>query len=201
LTSIQAQTIELTPIYGYQFGTKLEFGSSYLKIADSDEYGLSVGYEVDYGLYLEAAWIHNSTELLVRDRVFSPNEQRLSDLSADWAQLGAVKYFKVDNVRPYFGGGAGLVFLSTKDENRDLISRDLDNDTKFFFAFKGGVQIMFTDLIGLNLQGNLRFPVDWGGFYVGVGSAGASSGVALESTTVVGGFSAGLVFKLNGSDE
>ena len=35
-----------------------------------------------------------------------------------------------------------------------------------------------------------------GCFYVGVGSGGASSGVSLNSTTIVGGFSGGLVFKL-----
>lgn len=201
LSSIQAQTIELTPVYGYQFGSRIDFGSSYLKIDDSDEYGLSVGFEVDYGVYIEASWVHSSTELLVRDRIFSPSEQRLSDLSIDWAQLGAVKYFEVDNIRPYFGGGAGFVFLSNKNENNQLINRSLDNETKFFFAFKGGVQIMFSEVVGLNLQGNLRFPVEWGGFYVGVGSGGTSSGVGLSSTTIIGGFSAGLVFKLNGSDE
>ena len=55
---------------------------------------------------------------------------------------------------------------------------------------------MFSERIGLNLQGNLMVPVQWGGFYVGVGSGGASSGVSLNSTTIVGGFSGGLVFKL-----
>ena len=55
---------------------------------------------------------------------------------------------------------------------------------------------MFTDKIGLNLQGNLYFPVNWGGVYVGGGPGGVSGGVSASSTTVIGGFSGGLVFKI-----
>ena len=53
-----------------------------------------------------------------------------------------------------------------------------ENSTRLSFALKGGVNIMF-QIVGLNLQGNLMVPVQWGGFYVGVGSGGASSGVSL----------------------
>ena len=195
--TLSAQTIEITPSYGYQFGTKIDFGPNYLKVDDSDEYGISIGVETAPGFYFEAGWIHSSTALLVRDRIFGPAEERLSDLSIDWAQLGGTKYFKADNLRPYFGAGVGLVFFSTNNENRDILNRNLDNSTKFFFAFKGGVQIMFSEVVGLNLQGNLRFPVDWGGFYVSGGTGGVGTGVQVSSTTVLGGFSAGLVFKLN----
>jgi len=197
IVSISAQTIEITPSYGYQFGTRIDFGPNYLKVDDSDEYGVSIGVETAPGLYLEAGWVHSSTELLVRDRIFGPAEERLSDLSIDWAQLGGTKYFRADNISPYFGTGVGLVFFSTKNENRDILNRNLNNETKFFFAFKGGVQIMFSEVVGLNLQGNLRFPVAWGGFYVSGGSGGVGTGVQVSSTTVLGGFSAGLVFKLN----
>lgn len=52
---------------------------------------------------------------------------------------------------------------------------------------------MFTDVIGLNLQGDLFFPVDWAGVYVGTGGSGISTG----STVILGGFSGGLVFRID----
>ena len=71
------------------------------------------------------------------------------------------------------------------------------NSTEFAFAFKGGVNIMISDMIGINLQGNLMFPVNWGGVYIGGGSGGVSGGVGVSSTTIIGGFSGGLVFRIN----
>jgi hypothetical protein len=55
---------------------------------------------------------------------------------------------------------------------------------------------MLSDRVGINLQGNLLFPVEWGGFYVGAGTGGVSSGINAGSTIVMGGFSGGLVFRL-----
>ena len=197
-TTLNAQTtIEITPSYGYQFGSKLNFGANYLKIDDSDEYGLTVGVEVQDGIFAELGWIHSSTELRIRDIVISPTEQRLADLNVDWFQLGATKYFNDGKIKPFVGGGLGLVFFGTKNENRAITNRNLDNGTNFFFAFDGGVQIMVTDNIGFNLQGNLRFPVEWGGFYVGVGTGGVGGGVGVQSTTIIGSFSGGLVFKFD----
>ncbi len=52
---------------------------------------------------------------------------------------------------------------------------------------------MITDVIGLNLQGNVFFPVNYGGYYIGTGGAGVSAG----STLILGGFSGGLVFRFD----
>ncbi len=191
-----AQGVEITTSYGYQFGSKLNYGPNYLKIDDSDQYGITLGYEVRSGLMAEISYIHHGTELRIRDRVVSPGEERLSDLSADWFQVGASKYFQTGKVRPFAGGGMGLLFLAPKNENRDIISGSLENRTKFAFSFKGGVNIMLSEVVGINLQANLLFPVEWGGVYIGAGTGGVSSGAALSSTTIIAGFSGGLVFKL-----
>ena len=52
---------------------------------------------------------------------------------------------------------------------------------------------MLTESIGLNFQGNLFFPVNWGGIYVGSGGAGVSTG----SSVIIAGVSGGLVFRLD----
>ena len=64
---VWGQNIEITPSYGIQFGSKLNYGANYLKIDDSDQYGVTVGYEVDYGTLFEVSYLHQSTELLIKD--------------------------------------------------------------------------------------------------------------------------------------
>ena len=184
------QSIEIIPSYGYQFGTKLNYGPNYIKAEDSDQFGISVAYGVYDNMKVGVSYTRMATELRIRDVFISPTESRLSDLNFDWFQLGATQYFQTGNVRPFAGGGLGFVVISPQNVNRLITTRGLDSQTRFAFSFKGGVNIMFSDRVGLNLQGNLYVPVVWGGLYVGTGGAGVSAG----STTVMGGFSAGLVF-------
>ncbi|MDU8886804.1 hypothetical protein RXV94_11585 [Yeosuana sp. MJ-SS3] len=192
-----AQNLEITPHYGYQFGTKLNYGPNYLKIDDSDQYGITLGMEMASGLTGEITYIHHSTELKIRDILLGPVEERLADLNADWVLLGANKYFKEGKVRPFAGGGLGLVFIAPKNENLLVANRRFDNQTKFTFSFKTGANIMVSEVVGINLQFNMLFPIEWGGFYVGGGTGGFSSGVSVSSSTIIAGFSGGLVFRIS----
>lgn len=188
---VSAQVIEITPSYGYQFGSTLGYGPNYLKFENSGQLGITVGVETYSGLMAEFTYTNMSTALNIRDVVFSPTESKLADLNADWFMVGATKYFKTGKVKPFAGGSLGLVVVSPSNENNAIIDNSLDGSTKFAFSFKGGVNIMFSKNIGFNIQGNLYFPVDWAGFYVGPGGAGISTG----STIILGGFSGGLVFR------
>ncbi|MGY0393029.1 outer membrane beta-barrel protein [Bizionia sp. KMM 8389] len=195
--SLQAQAIEITPSYGYQFGAKLKYGGNYIKFDDSDQFGVTVGYETYNGLMLELSYLHHGTDLLIKDFYISPIESRLADLSADWILIGGNRYFgNSDVIKPFFGGNLGLVILGTSNENRELTNRSY-SETKFAFSFKGGVNFMFNEYIGLNLQANLMMPVEYGGFYVYGGSGGVSTGSEVYSTIALFGFSSGLVFRLD----
>lgn len=190
--------VEITPTYGYQFGGRLNYGPNYIKVGDGGMFGVALGYEIRSNYMLEVSYINMSTDLRIRDRIASPTESRLSDLNADWFMLGGIRYFGNDKVRPFFGGQLGFSVFSPKNVNLDIAPRGLNNATKFSFGFKGGVVVMLSDRVGINLQGNLLFPVEWGGFYVGAGTGGISTGVNAGSTIVMGGFSGGLVFRLGG---
>lgn len=192
----QSQSLEIIPSYGYQFGTKVNYGPNYLKAKDSDQFGLSIAYGLDDNLKVGLAYTRMASELRIRDRIVSPSENRLSDLNFDWFQLGATRYFQTGQIRPFFGGGLGLVVISPQDVNRTIATRGLNSTTRFAASFKGGVNIMFSDRVGLNLQGNLFLPIEWGGVYVAGGSGGVGAGVSAGTTTIMGGFSAGLVFLL-----
>ena len=191
------QTIEFTPSYGYHFGSKLNYGRNYIEIDDSDQWGLTIGYETFDNTMIEISYVHMSTSVNLRDEFLSPIKSKLADLSADWIMAGGVQYFPYGRLRPFFGGALGIVIFNPSNENRDITNMSFSSETRFAFSFKGGINIMFSDRIGLNLQGNLMFPVNWGGFYVAAGSGGLSSGVSVSSTTLIGGFSGGLVFRIN----
>ena len=191
-----AQSIEITPSYGAQFGSKLNYGANYLKIKGSGQYGITIGVETVEDVMAEVSYFHQGTELRIRDFLYGSSERRLADLAMDWIMVGATKYITTGTIKPFVGGSLGMVIFSPKNENPAVIIQSLSSQTKFAFAFKGGVNIMFSERIGLNLQGNLFFPVSWGGLYVGGGPGGVSGGAGVTSTTVIGSLSGGLVFKL-----
>jgi len=198
LTTVSvAQSIEITPSYGYQFGTRLDYGRNYIKVADSDQFGITVGYETFNNTMLELSYVRQSTQLNIRDAIISPFESRLSDLAGDWIMVGGTRYFPKGKIRPFAGPALGIVIMSPSNENRNIIDRSLRSETRFAFSFKAGINYMFSERVGFNIQGNLMFPVNWGGVYVGGGSGGVSGGVSVSSTTLIGGFSGGLVFRLN----
>lgn len=190
-----AQAFEITPTYGYQLGGKLNYGSNYLKAADGGMFGITAGFEARRDYMIEVTYLNMATELRIRDRIISPGEQRLSDLKADWFMLGGTRYFTNGNIKPFFGGQLGVSVFTPSDQDRDIVNRSLDSATYFSFGFKGGVVIMLTDSIGLNFQGSLLFPVEWGGVYVGIGTGGPSTGISAGSTIIMGAFSGGLVFR------
>ncbi len=193
ITNSWSQVVEITPTYGYQFGSKLNYGvNNYLKIKSGDQFGLTVGVEADDDMMVELSYIHHSTELVIRDVYISPTEDRLTDINADWVMIGVNRYFGDGMVKPFFGGALGVVFLSDENVNYDLVNYGFENNSKFAFSFKGGVNIMFSEVVGINIQGGLMVPVTWGGVYVGSGS----SGVSVSGSTIVGYVSGGLVFSL-----
>ena len=193
-----AQDIDLSVDYGYQFGTKLNYGSNYLKSGDGAYLTATIGFETRGDVMAELTYKRMHTELLIRDFVISPNEQRLADLTMDWIQVGATNYFDTgDAITPFFGGTAGVVILSPKNENTAITTRSLNSTTEFAFTFKGGMIIELSDVVGIKIQGDLMFPVSWGGVYVGGGPGGVGGGVTVSSTTIMGGLSGGLVFSYN----
>lgn len=189
-----AQTVEIIPSYGYQFGSKLNYGANnYIKIQDSDQWGVSLGYEAVEDVMVELSYTHQGSTVRVRDFFLNiPTEERLADISGDWIMVGGTKYFPNGNIRPFVGGALGMVIITPSNENREITSLSYSSNTNFAFSFKGGVNFMFSEHVGINLQGNLMFPVNWGGFYVGTGGAG----VSVSSTTIIGGISGGLVFRI-----
>ena len=198
-----AQTYEITPSYGYQFGTRFDYGIGYIKAEPSGQWGISAGAELQPGMVVKLSYVSMATEGTIRDiDINNGNESRFTDLQNDWFLLGVQKYLKDGKVKPFVGGGLGLLVVSPKNVAtlectgclpRREITPNLSSNTYFAFNFEAGVNIMLTDVIGINVQGNLYVPVNYGGFYFGTGGIGVTTG----SSQIVGGFSGGLVFRID----
>jgi hypothetical protein len=57
-SNLFAQTIEITPSYGYQFGTKLNYDPNYVKVSDSDQWVVTLGFETYDDLMVELSYTH-----------------------------------------------------------------------------------------------------------------------------------------------
>ncbi len=192
--SIYGQSLEVTGSYGYQFGTRVDYPFGYVKAKSNAQWGISAGIEVFPKLVTKLSYVSMSTELLGRDIDFTNNrEVRISDLQNDWFLFGIHRYFQEGKIKPFAGTGLGFVVVSPQNINRiEFINLDLDQRTFFAFNLEAGVNIMLSEFLGLNIQGNLYFPVNYSGFYIGTDGAGLTTG----STQIIASFSSGLVVKL-----
>ena len=82
---------------------------------DSDQFGVTLGYETYDDMMIEVSYIHQGTELRIRDNQIAPIESRVSDLAVDWIQIGSTRYFTNDNIKTFFGAGLGVAIFSPKN--------------------------------------------------------------------------------------
>ena len=144
----QAQRIDLSVDYGYQLGTKLKYGSNYLKASDGGFFRGIAGFELGYDTMLELTYMKMNTDLLIRDILISPTEDRLADLSMDWIHLGSTRYFdSANDLTPFFGVSAGVTIFTPKNETLDITSRNLSSTKEFSFALNGGVIFNLSDVV------------------------------------------------------
>ena len=180
-----AQKVEITPQYGYQLGAKYNYYGGYLKLHDSDQYGLTVGINASDDVTVEFMWAQQNSKVSVKDAIFYPKETEISDIQANHYQLGAIHMFGYSDARPFAGLSAGWSTWNPEDSF-------LDSHTTFTIGISGGLKYFFSDRIGLRLQTQLLMPINYGGFYVG----GGGGGVAVSGNILQLNFSAGLIIGL-----
>lgn len=180
-----AQKVEITPQYGYQVGSKYNYYGGYLKFHGSDQYGLTFGVNATDDVTVEFMWAQQNSRVSIKDVVYYPIEEEVTDMQANHYQLGAIHMFGYSDARPFAGLSAGWSTWSPEDSF-------FDSQTTFTLGITGGLKYFFTDRIGLRLQTQLLMPVNWGGFYVG----GGGSGVTVGGSVLQLNFSGGLIIGL-----
>ena len=193
-STIQAQLYEVSGLYGYQLGGKAFYSGGNLRMDDGEEFNVNFGINVRTGVTVELTYASMTDGLYIQDNLFVPRETKISDIKAEWFHIGVMRSKNNGQARPFGGLSMGMTAFSPRNPNLEAIgNRSLPNTERFSFILKGGMKYMFTENIGLRVQGELMVPVNWGGLYIEVGSGGSSTGVSLGSSTIIGGFSGGLI--------
>jgi hypothetical protein len=137
-----AQTVEVTPFVGYQFGGELdELGDEPIRrdLDSSPTWGLLVDVEVTHDTQVEIFYGSLGAEL---DRGIGD----AFDVDEEILQIGAVREY--DHGRPIIPY-VGLTLGATRFEIGD------DNDTRFSGAIALGAKMLVSDNLGFRFDGRL----------------------------------------------
>jgi hypothetical protein len=183
--------VEIAPTYGYQFNGSINFVEGKMNLRDAVNFGIIASVNVRPEMFAEFSYSRSNTDAEYVE--YATSDTFIYKMSVDYFQMGILKEFKTDKVRPFVMGSLGAAWANMKDSGVDDIWR-------FSIALGGGAKFILSDRIGIRLQSRLLVPMYFygGGFYLGIGSGGSSGGVSLSSTSRViqGDLSAGLIIRL-----
>lgn len=186
---------EITPQYGYQINSKLNFNTGEIKIPGSSQFGATIGYNIGRGIAAEFSWTQQNSDIKVNAVTPPQNGGNFGDVMINHYQFGAVQHFgNDDDLRPFFGVSAGWSTFSPDNTFQNSVDY-LSSTSTFTFGISGGIKYMFTNHIGLRVQSQLLLPVYYGGAYFGYyGYTSYSKVFAMLN------FSGGLIFAFGDRD-
>ena len=177
-----AQKIEITPQYGYQIGAKYSYYGGYIKLTDSDQYGVTIGAPISDDVQLEFMWAQQNATVRIKDILLGfSRETDITDVTVNHYQIGAIHTFGYSDAVPFFGLSAGWTTFNPDD-------KQYSSSTKFELGISGGLKYFFTNNLGIRLQTQLLMPIDWGGVYFGSGGSGVTVGGTILQLNFSGGF-------------
>ncbi len=156
-----AQTVELTPFVGYQFGGS--FDQDYedddfdffddVDVEESESYGLMLNLGLTRSLQFELLYSRQETNL-EEDSFLGAD---LDDVEIEYFHGGVLWQWGDGQVHPYVVASAGGTRFTLAD----------GDDTRFSVGLGGGVKVMFNNHVGLRLDGRFYSTVidDDDGFF------------------------------------
>ena len=163
-----ASDFEITPFAGYTWGgefTDATTGNK-LTVNENSSYGVMLDFKQTDESQIELYFSRQATQLQSNASGFYAGTP-LFDLNIDYYHIGGTALMGEGKLRPFVVGTIGATYMDPKGAG-------LDSVTKFSLSLGGGAKILFTDHIGLRLEGRW-----FGTFFDGSGQAFCSSGQCL----------------------
>lgn len=184
ITSVFAQSVEITPLYGYTISGKVDSYNRYYNVGDDMHFGGMLSVEIDHMSFVELSYLRTNTDV-VTDRILDGT----FDLAVEHYQVGFLREFSEGKVVPF-----AKVMLGTTRYAQT--SKGNDRYWLFSTGFGLGAKLFLTDRIGLRLHTNLMLPLQFsgGGFFCGAG--GCSSGISFNVPVVHWELGGGLIIRL-----
>jgi len=195
--SAQAQTenkIELTPVVGFQFGGRVHYYEGDFKMDDAMNFGVNMNFLVRQNHRFEISYSLMKTQghFVPFNSYIGDYRRWDGDINIHYIMLGSHSEYPVSEKLILFGGvSVGASILGVYEPGVSDVWR-------FGMGITGGLKIPISDRIGIRLQGRLLMPMYFAGvgFYAGIGTGGASSGLSMNGGVIAfqGDFQGGLVF-------
>jgi opacity protein-like surface antigen len=163
-----ASDFEITPFAGYTWGgefTDTTTGDK-LTVNENSNYGIMLDFKQTDESQIELYYSRQATRLQTKASGFYTGTP-LFDLDIDYIHIGGTALMGEGKVKPFVVGTLGVTYMAPKGAG-------LDSATKFSLSLGGGAKILFSDHIGLRLEGRW-----FGTFFDGSGQAFCSSGQCL----------------------
>jgi len=189
IVDISAQDIEITPMYGFQYGGKLSNGIGEFKTKSSANYGVNIEIAHEkLPVNITFYWLQQNTT--GNYDPFNGPERDLFEMVNDYYQIGITKNLKEGtNVIPFTMFTIGAANFTPQDAT-------ISNELVFSATLGAGVKIYFSERIGLRLHAKLLMPFQWGGGGLWCGTGGCGIGVGASTSFVQGDIGGGLIFRL-----
>lgn len=178
---------EISLLYGYQMLGTVEvysgLNSGDFDINDAAYYGAVLGFRAEREVMFEFQYVYQPTKASFDDYGSGP-EIELSNIDVHYILLGAM--YEKPFSRTAFGYGGLLIGTSgiVPDKN-------FESEWRLAFGLTLGAKFMISEKIGLKIQAQGLFSVQWSGgnFYVGTGGTGYSitAGTSITQINVGGG--------------
>lgn len=171
IISANAQSIEIIPQASYTFGGRIygQFGD--LQIQGSESYGVSLNL-VNRNTSIQLEYFYQPTTGVYRDYFMPELNNQTADLRINWYQIGIRQRFGNDEkVVPFAGVSIGITNFKLDS------SPSSQNETAFCFGLQAGMNVYFSEILGIRVHGRLNMPLQFNGFgfYAGTGGSGASA--------------------------
>ena len=190
-TALFAQSIEITPLFGYTFSGKVNGYYGTYDVKDDMMYGALLNVEFDHLMHVELSYKRNDPRLV--ERIYKSGEITNYDIGVEHYQVGVLREFKDGPVKPFAQVSLGTSRYFGKNSGSERY-------WLFSGAFGFGAKMFLTDNIGIRLQTNLTLPMEFSGFglFYGIGGGGSGGGASATFNVplVHWDLSAGLIIRL-----
>lgn len=181
--------IELTALYGYQFGGQVDLSTGgEIHLDDQPAFGFTLGVPIhgDRATQVELSYTHQATTLLSQD-YFQTQDTPLFDMSVDYFQIGGSRGVLRGKAMPFGYGAIGAAMFNPKGDTPDA-------EWLFSFSLGIGAKYYLSERMGLRAQFGLLIPMQWSEGSLWCGSGGCAAGVSGGTTFGQGNVSGGLIF-------
>jgi hypothetical protein len=193
--TVQAQIenkIELAPMVGYQFGGEVHYYEGDFRMDNSMNFGVNLNFLVRQNHRFEITYSLMKTQGHFRPYSSYIGDYRSwdGDINIHYILIGSHSELPVSEKVILFGGvSVGASILGVYESGVSDVWR-------FGMGVTGGLKIPISDKVGIRLQGRLLMPMYFAGvgFYAGIGTGGASTGLSMNGGVVAfqGDFQGGL---------